>query len=198
VLRAIPHLSILSPADDLEMTGAMSLAFSHEGPVYVRMGKSDLGRVHKEAPVLHWGKILQVHGGDGPLLWLGTGSMVQTALAACEEWPDSAVWSVPSLKPLDTESVATICARHEAVVVLEEHSVHGGLASAVAEATAAHAPTWVCPVGVRDRFSRFCGSYPYLMREHGLDVEAVQAQVRHFVERTRAGRRRKKVRETTK
>jgi transketolase len=182
-LRAVPHIAILSPADDLEMTAAMELAFAHNGPVHVRMGKSDLGRVHADRPALQWGKLLPVRGGGGPLLWLATGSMVQTALAASLEWPGSAVWSAPSLKPLDAEHVASICAGHEAVVVLEEHSVHGSLASAVAEATAAHAPTWVCAVGVRDRFSRLCGSYGYLMREHGLDVDAVQAKVRHFVAR---------------
>jgi transketolase len=126
--------------------------------------------------------MLCVRPGDGPLAWLATGSMVKTALEAARDWPCSAVWSVPSVKPLDAQHVAAACARHEAVVVLEEHSVHGGLGAAVAEAAAAHAPAWVCRVGVRDRFSRYCGSYDYLMREHGLDVVSVRAQVREFLE----------------
>jgi transketolase len=188
-LRAVPNLAILSPADDLEMTAAMNLALTHNGPVYVRMGKADLGRVHPKTPVLQWGAMLPVRDGDGPLVWLATGSMVQTALAASVEWPRSAVWSAPCLKPLNVKSVASLCARYKAVVVLEEHSIHGGFASAVAQATAEYAPIWVCPVGIQDCFSRLCGSYQYLMREHGLDVESVKTRVRNFVAHLPSGRK---------
>jgi transketolase len=72
------------------------------------------------------------------------------------------------------------------VIVLEEHSVFGGLGSAVTEIAAASAPTWVCRVGVADRFSKFCGSYDYLMREHGLDVDTVVEHVRHFLAKLKA------------
>jgi transketolase len=182
-LRAVPGISILSPCDAAEMTAAMGLAFAAGGPVYVRMGKADREAVHTTIPDLQWGRMLCVRDGGGPLAWLATGSMVPTALAAARDWPGSAVWSAPCLKPLDAGHVAAVCGRHEAVVVLEEHSVHGGLGSAVAECTAAHGPAWVCRVGVRDRFSRYCGGYDYLMREHRLDVASVRARVRDFVGR---------------
>jgi transketolase len=180
-LRAVPHLSILSPADDLEMTAAMKMAFAAAGPVYVRMGKADLGRIHRQPPELQWGRMIPVREGPGPLVWLATGSMVKTALEAAQCWPGSAVWSVPSVKPLDARHVASVCGAHDAVIVLEEHSVYGGLASAVCEATAAHSPAWVCAIGIQDRFSRTCGSYDHLIREHGLDVESVKARVAQFV-----------------
>jgi transketolase len=183
-LRAVPHLSILSPADDLEMTAAMNLAFAAPGPVYVRMGKADLGRIHHQPPELQWGRMIPVREGTGPLVWLATGSMVKTAMEAAQSWPGSAVWSVPSLKPLNAWHVASVCSCHDAVIVLEEHSVYGGLASSVCEATAAHAPTWVCAIGIQDRFSRTCGSYDHLIREHGLDVESVKARVTQFVARS--------------
>jgi transketolase len=182
-LRGVPCLSILSPADAAEMTAAMDLAFASARPVYVRMGKADLGEVHETIPDLQWGQMIPVRRGDGPLVWLATGSMMQTALAAAREWPASAVWSAPCIKPLDAEHVAAVCGQHEAVIVLEEHCVYGGLGSAVAECTSTHGPTWVCRVGVQDRFSRYCGSYDYLMREHKLDVESVRSQVREFVAR---------------
>ncbi|HJT79313.1 MAG TPA: transketolase C-terminal domain-containing protein [Gemmataceae bacterium] len=182
-LRALPHLAILSPADDLEMTACMELALASEGPVYLRMGKADLGRVHVEPPCVAWGELSPLRQGDG-LCWVATGAMVRTALEAAEQWPGSAVWSAPCLKPLDTEAVANLCRRHGAVIVLEEHSVYGGLGSAVAEIAAAHAPAWVCRVGVADRFSERCGSYGYLMREHGLDLEGVVGQVEEFLART--------------
>lgn len=187
-LRAMPHLSLLSPADDLEMTACMKLALNASGPVYLRMGKADLGRVHEQPPVVQWGELCSVRAGGGPLAWIATGSMVQAALKAAERWPGSAVWSAPSLKPLRTEAVANICRRHEAIVVLEEHSIHGGLGSAVTEIACAESPAWVCRVGIADRFSEFCGSYDYLLREHGLDQPSIVRRVESFLQR--AGQRR--------
>lgn len=180
-LRALPNLSILSPADGPEMAAALELALATDSPVYLRIGKAELGQVHARPPALSWGRMLPVRRGPGPLVWLATGSMVVTAVAAAVDWPGSAVWSVPSIKPLDAQHVAAICRRRVAVV-LEEHSVYGGLGSAVAEATAAHAPVPVCRVGINDRFSASCGSYGHLLREHGLDLASVRSRVRAFVD----------------
>jgi transketolase len=180
-LRALPHLGILSPADEFEMTACMELAFGRGGPVYLRMGKADLGRVHAEPPPLTWGRLCPVRPGDGGLAWVATGSMVPTALAVARHWPGSPVWSVPCLKPLDAGEVEGICRRHEVVVVLEEHSIFGGLGSAVAEVAAECGGARVCRVGIPDRFSKYCGSYPYLMREHGLDADGVARQVEAFL-----------------
>ena len=183
-LRALPNLAILSPADDLEMTACTDLAFHAEGPVYLRMGKADLGRVHAEVPWVEWGELCPVRPGSGGLCWIATGSMVKTALAAAGHWPGSAVWSAPCLKPLTPGPLAALCRRHTALIVLEEHSVYGGLGSAVTEIASAHAPTWVCRVGVQDRFSERCGSYAYLMQEHRLDLAGVVRQVEEFLAAT--------------
>jgi transketolase len=180
-LRALPHIAVLSPADAQEMAGCMELAAQARGPVYLRMGKADLGEVHAAPPQIEWGHLLCLQAGEGPLAWIATGSTVKTALAVAAEWPGSEVYSAPCIKPLSTEQVADLCRRHQAVVVLEEHSVYGGLGSAVAEIAAAEAPTWVCRVGIRDRFSKCCGSYGYLMIEHGLDGPSVAEQVRDFL-----------------
>jgi transketolase len=107
--------------------------------------------------------------------------MVKTALAAAANWHGSSVFSAPSIKPLDEIGVAEVCRQHPVVVVIEEHSVHGGLGSAVAEIAAAYAPTRICRTGVQDRFSERCGSYAYLMREHGLDLQSVCERVERFL-----------------
>jgi transketolase len=182
-LRAVPHVKILSPADAREMTGCMALALHADGPVYLRMGKADLGEVHAAPPDVQWGRFCPVRPGDGEVGFIATGAMVKTALEVAAHWPGGAVWSAPCLKPLDAGQVADICKSHRVVVVLEEHSVYGGLGSAVAEIAAAHAPTWVCRVGVADRFSRYCGTYQYLMKEHRLTPAAVFAQVQEFLAR---------------
>ncbi len=180
-LRALPEIGILSPADAHEMHTAMQLALAGARPVYLRMGKSDLGSVHAEPPLFSWGQLCSIRSGRGPLAFIATGAMTHTAVAVAAHWPDCAVWSAPSIKPLDGEQVAKICREHATVVVLEEHSIYGGLGSAVAEIASAEAPTWICRVGVRDRFSQYCGSYSYLMREHGLDESSVRRQVEQFV-----------------
>jgi transketolase len=182
-LRALPHLRILSPADAYEMTACMNLAMRWDSPVYVRMGKADLEPVHQSLPTFGWGDLCLLRAGTGALAWIATGSLVKTALAVAEHWPASSVWSAPSLKPLHTEQVAAVCRQHQAVIVLEEHSIFGGLGSAIVEIAAEAAPTWICRIGIQDRFSRYCGSYNYLMKEHRLDAEAVSRQVRAFLAR---------------
>jgi transketolase len=180
-LRAIPHLAILSPADRWEMSACMEMAFARGGPVYLRMGKSDLGTVHSGRPELKWGELYPLREGDGPLAWIATGSMVHTAMRLAANWPGSGVYSAPCLKPLQPDAVGVICRRHGAIITLEEHSVYGGLGSAVCEIAASHAPTWICRAGVPDRFSRLCGSYNYLLREHSLDDASILAQVDRFL-----------------
>ena len=187
-LRALPHIAVLSPCDAHEMTAVMELAREAEAPVYVRVGKCDLGEVHCEPPRLEWGRLCRIRSGRGPLAWIATGSMVKTALEVASSWPASEVYSAPCLKPLDALQVADICRRHEAVVVLEEHNVQGGLGSAIAEIAASAAPTWVCRIGIADRFSKLCGSYAYLMCEHGLDAANVETKVRDFLDGRRIGR----------
>src|SRR5712692_260205 len=81
ILRALPHIGILAPADAHEMTACMTLAFQANGPVYVRMGKADLGPVHVSPPTLGWGELCSIKAGSGRLGWIATGSMVLTALA---------------------------------------------------------------------------------------------------------------------
>jgi transketolase len=93
------------------------------------------------------------------------------------------VWSAPSLKPLDVDSLVAACAGHRIVVTMEEHNILGGLGGAVAEILSQEHPLPICRLGVPDRFSRFCGSYPYLMREHGLDLDSACSQIHAFTKK---------------
>lgn len=181
--RAVPGLSVLSPADRHEMTACMDLAYALQGPVYLRLGKSDRGDVHREPlPALQTGQLLQVRAGRPELPALvATGSMVRTALDITERHLDAAVWSVPSIKPLDAEAVAAIARGSRGLVVLEEHSTLGGLGAAITEITSEHWPCRVLRIGVPDRFSAHCGTYAYLLREHGLDTDNVCRRIDEFL-----------------
>lgn len=181
--RAIPNMYVLSPADGIEMTACMDFAFAVRKPVYLRMGKSDRGAVHeKSLPELQPGELIQLCEGppDLPAL-IGTGSMVRTALDINEQHFPCAVWSAPSIKPLNIERVREISQSSRGIVVLEEHSTIGGLGSAIAEITSEHCPTRILQIGVNDRFSDHCGSYEYLLKEHGLDGASIKQKIEAFL-----------------
>jgi transketolase len=179
--RAIPRLQVLSPADRYEMAAAMDYAYAAQGPVYLRMGKSDRGDVHSGATgALRPGRLLKVRDGrsDRPGL-IATGSMVRTAVDTAKIL-DLIVWSAPVLKPLHADDVCAAAHASNGLITLEEHSVLGGLGAAVSEITSEHQPTRVLRIGVPDRFSEHCGSYAYLLREHGLDIDTVRERVGAF------------------
>ena len=176
--RAIPHLQVLSPADRFEMTAAMDFAYATTGPVYLRMGKADLGDVHA-GPInsLQLGRLLKVRDGrsDRPGL-IATGSMVGAAMDIARSY-DLMVWSAPFLKPLDLDDVCAAARATHGLVTLEEHSVLGGIGAAVTEIISEHQPTRVLRIGVPDRFSEHCGTHAYLLREHGIDTDSVRERV---------------------
>src|SRR5262249_21324222 len=153
----IPNVRILSPADPHEMTRAMELAFSVERPVYLRIGKCDIGPVHESEVKYDWGELIEMRAGDGDLGFIATGSMVKAALEEAPRWEASSVWSAPSLKPLNIQQVIAICCNHRAVITLEEHSIYSGLGAAIAEISSTYAPCWVARIGVQDRFAQHAG-----------------------------------------
>lgn len=181
--RAIPNLAVLSPADRFELTICMEEAYAARSAVYLRVGKSDRGDVHAGPLVSDAGGLIRVvEGVMGGVALIATGSMVRTAVdVALASLPGAAVWSAPRLKPINADQVAAICRDSRALVTLEEHSVHGGLGSLIAELSSATAPRPLLRIGVPDRFSQHCGSYEYLLTEHGLDIATVGKRIRDFV-----------------
>jgi transketolase len=182
--RAISGLTVLSPADRFEMAAAIDYAYAIKAPVYLRMGKSDRGDVHSSAMVdtpdpIGLNKV-RVGRFDRPGL-IATGSMVRTALDVAQDF-DLTVWSASKLKPLSVDSVCMAVRETNGLIALEEHSVTGGLGSAVSEIVSEYQPIHVLRIGVADRFSKHCGSYEYLLKEHGLDTDSVRDRIRSFVD----------------
>ena len=193
--RAIPGLDVMSPADRFELKACMSAAYQSANPTYIRMGKADLGDVHNDevdnASLL--GPLLVYSSNQcnpspyrrkktTSVTIFATGAMLGTAVDYATKCSSCAeVYSIPVIKPLAEELVRTICSRTDAVVVMEEHSVIGGLSGAILEALAVSGCPPLLRVGVSDRFSENCGSYQYLLNEHKLDSESVRLQVDRFL-----------------
>jgi transketolase len=179
LLRAIPNMTILAPADAEEMKRLMPLTVDHPGPIYIRLGK---GRDPIITPVdqdFRIGRCFLLRPGNG-LLLVTTGTMGRMALDAAElleqRGIDAGVLHVPTLKPLDAEALNGWIGPVPAVLTLEEHSIVGGLGSAVAEILAES----VYPVtkrfarmGIPDAFPKNYGTQASLMAHLGLTVASV-------------------------
>lgn len=183
--RAIANLAVLSPSDRFELTMCMQVAYDMKSSVYLRMGKSDRGDIHSAVPSCEIGSLWNVQEGkEKQIAFLATGSMSRVASEiAASNYPDAALWTVPFIKPIDESQVIAICKRSSAIVVLEEHSVMGGLGSVITEIASENCPIPVLRIGVKDRFSHMCGTYDYLLKEHGLDRDAIELQIRSFLSR---------------
>jgi transketolase len=179
--RAIPQITILSPADRFELTAAIDLAIQLNAPVYLRIGKGDCGDVHKASVKLSPGELLQVRKGKKRIAFLATGSMVIKAVILAENKYDAEVWSVPSIKPINSITLAEISKRVDCIVTFEEHSVIGGLGSCIAEEISKGMPVSILRLGVNDRFSKVCGSWDYLLEDQQLDIAHLENQIsRHL------------------
>jgi transketolase len=180
VLRCIPNINILSPCDAKEMEYVMDHALAFDAPVYVRMGKSDVGSVHEKSISNPIGSLVPVStGSNSKAVFLATGSMVKTAQSLANTLGDFAVWSVPSIKPFDGHHVSELSKTAQLIIVLEEHSVSGGLGGLVAEVVSENSNgAKVIRFGIRDRFSERCGSYEYLLNEHGINEDALLSKIK--------------------
>jgi transketolase len=113
---------------------------------------------------------------------MATGSMVKVAEKLIQNhFPGFGLYSVVQIKPFPEKEFLLITEKTNLVISLEEHSVYGGLGSVISEVVTTHAPKKVLRLGIEDRFSDKCGTYEYLMKEHGLDEEALVKKIKaHF------------------
>lgn len=184
-VRAIPSLTVLSPADRHEMTACMEAALRLRAPVYLRVGKSDRGDVHAAPVQVQTESMLQLRKGTGRTVFLATGSMVKTAIDAAERCGDVDVWSVPCIKPLSGPLLRAIAAGAERLVSFEEHSVMGRLGASIATELAEQGGVPLLCIGVEDRFSQHCGTWEYLIQEHGLSIEKIMLRLASFLSQHR-------------
>lgn len=136
MLRTLPGLAVVAPADAWEVKAGLRAALGHDGPVYMRIGKKGEPAIHGSMPELRLGRWIRVRdGNDGCLL--STGTVLSVALAAAEALSAAgrsiAVYSCPSVKPLDEALLDDVRSRYRVVASVEEHSVVGGFGSAIAE-----------------------------------------------------------------
>ncbi len=183
LMRSIPGMVVINPADYIEAQEAVKAAIEHEGPVYLRFGRANV-------PVINDREDYHFELGKGQLLREGkdvtivaTGIMVNSALEAARklatEGIDAEVINIHTIKPLDEELVVSSAKKTGMVVTAEEHSVIGGLGSAVCEALSAKLPTPVHRIGMQDVYGE-SGPAGELLVKYRLDGEGVYKQIKEF------------------
>ena len=181
LMRAIPNMTVICPADSIETEKMMECLLDWPGPVYIRINRNDLPFVYPADEPYRIGKVTQLREGRHVAIF-AAGVMVSKALEAAAELEkdgiSARVINVSTIKPLDREAVIAYAAGVDAIVTAEEHSLIGGLGSAVVEALrgVAHAPVEF--VGIPDRFGISAEGYDGLLARYGLTSEAVAETVR--------------------
>ena len=184
LMRAIPGMVVINPADDIEAKAAVKAAYEYVGPVYMRFGRLAVPVINdNEDYKFEIGKGIVLREGKDVAI-LATGLEVAEALAAAEmlaaDGIDAKVINIHTIKPLDEELVIAAAKETGKVVTVEEHSVIGGLGSAVADVLSEKAPTKMLKIGVNDTFGE-SGPAVALIKKYGLDAESIYKKVKEFV-----------------
>ena len=184
LMRTIPGMVVINPSDDVEARAAVKAAIEHQGPVYLRFGRL-------ATPVINGRSDYKFELGKGVVLREGkdvtiiaTGLCVAESLAAADmlekDGISAKVINIHTIKPLDEELVIAAAKETGKVVTVEEHSVIGGLGSAVCDCLSEKCPTKVLKVGVNDTFGE-SGPAVQLIHKYGLDAEGIYTKVKAFV-----------------
>ena len=184
LMRSIPGMVVISPADDVEARAAVIAAYNYEGPVYLRLSRLP-------SPVFHNADNYEFHIGKGEKLTDGfdaaiiatglmTGEALRAAVLAKRQGISVRVINMPTIKPLDEEIVLTAARECHNIITVEEHSIIGGLGEAVCALLSEKMPTPVRRIGVQDKFGH-SGPAAEVLRDYGLTAENIAAAVRDMV-----------------
>ena len=184
LMRTIPGMVVMCPADDVEAKAAVRAALEYDGPVYIRFGRAAVPVINDKPDYkFEIGKGTVVREGKDVTI-VATGICVDSALEAAEKLAadgvDAEVISICTIKPLDEEIILNSAKKTGKVVTVEEHSVIGGLGSAVCDCLSEKLPTPVKKIGMQDVFGE-SGPAAALVAKYGLDAEGVYKSVKAFL-----------------
>ncbi|MDD1687190.1 transketolase C-terminal domain-containing protein [Methanoregula sp.] len=181
LMRAVPGLMVVSPADGAETTKVIHEAAHYPGPVYVRLsGVMNTPIVYTEEYPFAFGKAVRLREGDDVAV-IATGTMVHESIRAAELLKEkgisASVLNMHTIKPLDTAAIRNACTRSNLIVTVEEHSIIGGLGSAVAECISETAGSpRLLRIGIPDAFQKV-GDYRYLLEQNGLSAPQIAEKI---------------------
>lgn len=182
IMRVLPNMTVLAPADEVELRQCLRAALTLNGPVYIRIGKKGEAIIPKQDDRFEIGRSITVREGSDVCL-IGTGTMTQEVMKAAEtlalQGVNSRVESFHTIKPLDKKTLEQVFSNYSVVAVVEEHRRIGGLGSSVAEWLARQAGTSarLISFGTDDEFMHEVGTQEYARNKYGLTAENISRQV---------------------
>ena len=186
IMRSLPGITVMAPGDPVEAIHATRAVVEQSGPCYLRLGKAGEPTVHQGDIDFKVGRAIQLRDGEDITI-ISTGSLLQTAVKVTEELSSqnisSRLLSMHTLKPLDHDAILSAARQTSAILTLEEHSIIGGLGSAVAEVLAEDEKVHVRfrRIGLPPVFSPHIGSQSYMQEKHGLDVVSLVRTIKEFL-----------------
>lgn len=175
LMRSLPNVVVLCPADAVETKKCIYKAAEHNGPVYIRLGRSKVPVIFDEDYEFEIGKGVELKDGNDITI-IATGVMVSKALEAAEELAkegiSARVINMPTIKPIDKDIIIKAAKETKGIVTVEEHSIIGGLGSAVAEVVSENHPIFIERIGTMDTFGE-SGDGDELLHKYGLNVENI-------------------------
>ncbi len=186
LMRAMPNMAVIAPADNVEAAKMVRAIAEYDGPVYMRISRADVSDVFDDSLQVEIGRGITVRQGSDVTL-ISTGYMLGRCLLAADalarDGISARVLSMATIKPLDVDLVCRAAAETGAIITAEDHTILGGLGSAVAEALAAHQPTPIEYVGLADTFAETGPDTDTLMDAWGLSVDDLVRAGRRVLER---------------
>ena len=184
LMRTIPGMIVISPADDVEAKAAVTAAYEHEGPVYLRFGRLAVPVINDNPEYkFELGKGIVLREGKDVTI-IATGLPVANCLEAAEKLAadgiEAKVINIHTIKPIDEELVVAAAKETGRVVTVEEHSVIGGLGSAVCDVLSEKAPTKTLKIGINDVFGE-SGPAAELVKKFGLDADSIYGKIKKFL-----------------
>lgn len=184
IMRSIPNMTVLCPADAVETRAAVKAAIEYEGPVYLRLGRLGVPAIYEESSYkFELGKGIVISEGTDVTIF-ASGLMVHTAIEAVKLLADEGISArlvdIHTIKPIDKELIIESAVKTGALVTVEEHNIYGGLGSAVAEVASQNHPVPMRIVGINDAFGRSGKPYP-LLEMYGLTAQNIAAKAKEAI-----------------
>lgn len=187
IMRSFPNMTVVQPADAVSAKAIAHAAVTFNGPLYIRLHRNPVEDIYDaDTYRFEWGKAVTVADLGSDMTMIVSGILLEKALKAArilkEEGIGVRVLDMATIKPLDEAAVIEAAKKTGAVLTIEDHTILGGLGSAVAEVLVENCPVPMQRIGIRDKFGE-SGDPELLYRDHGMDVDSIVQQARNLVAR---------------
>lgn len=183
ILRALPDVVVMAPADLVEAEECTKALAKYPGTAYLRLGRGGEKRIHDKIENFQIGKAIKVHDGDKVAIF-STGAIFEEVTAAYDELKEKgfnpAVYTFPTVKPIDKETIEEVARGFDLIATCEEHNIVGGFGSAVAEVLAEmkDKKAVLMRIGLNDEYSVRVGNQKYLRQQYGIDAKSIVDRVK--------------------